>query len=230
MKENGNTYYYIMDRLGNVRYVVDSSGSAPTFTPYITPPQPPTKIKTYPPYQYVKNNPINKTDPEGEHVYVIFGARGPTGTWIVDLTAKYFKPGCCSVFGYMWPEGRKVIRDMRKLCDKEAAVIGHSFGGWTALQVGHEVHDIEEIKVTKIILLDAVINPREAGLRRAPSGIKTHNYYTTRRTWRRFLKVGELPGAEINQQWDDPDHDGHWEHCHIPCWFLKIDMSKCERQ
>ena len=27
MKENGNTYYYIMDRLGNVRYVVDSSGS-----------------------------------------------------------------------------------------------------------------------------------------------------------------------------------------------------------
>ncbi len=27
IKENGNTYYYIMDRLGNVRYVVDSSGS-----------------------------------------------------------------------------------------------------------------------------------------------------------------------------------------------------------
>jgi len=24
MKENGNTYYYIMDRLGNVRYVLDS--------------------------------------------------------------------------------------------------------------------------------------------------------------------------------------------------------------
>ena len=27
MKENGNTYYYIMDRLGNVRYVVNSSGA-----------------------------------------------------------------------------------------------------------------------------------------------------------------------------------------------------------
>ena len=27
MKENGETYYYITDRLGNVRYVVDSSGS-----------------------------------------------------------------------------------------------------------------------------------------------------------------------------------------------------------
>ena len=24
MEENGNTYYYIMDRLGNVRYVLDS--------------------------------------------------------------------------------------------------------------------------------------------------------------------------------------------------------------
>ncbi len=27
MKENGNTYYYIMDRLGNVRYVLNESGA-----------------------------------------------------------------------------------------------------------------------------------------------------------------------------------------------------------
>ena len=28
MKENGNTYYYITDRLGNVRYILDGSGAA----------------------------------------------------------------------------------------------------------------------------------------------------------------------------------------------------------
>jgi len=27
MKENGNTYYYIMDCLGNVRYVLNESGA-----------------------------------------------------------------------------------------------------------------------------------------------------------------------------------------------------------
>ena len=27
MKENGNTYYYITDRIGNVRYVLNESGA-----------------------------------------------------------------------------------------------------------------------------------------------------------------------------------------------------------
>jgi len=120
MKESGTIYYYITDRLGNVRYVVDSSGvvvKSYLYSPFgqihsssgsLNQPyqyvggefywtEEDTGLKLLGQrwydgdvgrfisrdpigeegglnlYGYVRNNPVNKTDPEGKNPYKING-------------------------------------------------------------------------------------------------------------------------------------------------------------